>query len=399
MRAGRAVPQAAQMRRLEQAVAGRPAPLAVVDLDAFDANAEALQTRASGTPIRLATKSIRCRALLERALAHAGFHGLLAYSLTEALWLARLDPPLPGDPDILVAYPCVDAATLRDFAGDPRARERIALVVDHADHLRLIEEALPAGARARVWLDVDASLRLGRAHIGARRSPLHAVDEVVQAARAVAASPQLDLGGLMFYDAQIAGVADASPLVHAVQARSARELAGRRARTVAAVSEVVPVPEVNAGGTGSLHVMALAPDVTELAAGSGLLGPHLFDGYRAFRPRPATFYACDVVRTPAPGLATVFSGGYAASGAAGDSRSPMPWWPAGLRLLRSEGAGEVQTPLRGGRGGAPRIGERVWFRHAKAGELFERFSHVHLVQDDAVLEVAPTYRGEGRCFG
>jgi D-serine deaminase-like pyridoxal phosphate-dependent protein len=42
-------------------------------------------------------------------------------------------------------------------------------------------------------------------------------------------------------------------------------------------------------------------------------------------------------------------------------------------------------------------GDRVWMRHAKAGELAERFTHYYLLDDN--LTQVPTYRGEGQCFG
>ena len=97
-------------------------------------------------------------------------------------------------------------------------------------------------------------------------------------------------------------------------------------------------------------------------------------------------------------MATVLGGGYLASGAAGADRLPRPVLPPGLRLDRQEGAGEVQTPLLGEAAGALRVGDRVWFRHAKAGELCERFDAVHLVRGGEVVETVPTYRGEGRAF-
>lgn len=75
----------------------------------------------------------------------------------------------------------------------------------------------------------------------------------------------------------------------------------------------------------------------------------------------------------------------------------------GWSLTGREGAGEVQTPLHRSRGaaGAPDlgVGDRVWFRHGKAGEAMERFDRVHLVRGDEVVDVVPTYRGEGRTFG
>jgi D-serine deaminase-like pyridoxal phosphate-dependent protein len=136
--------------------------------------------------------------------------------------------------------------------------------------------------------------------------------------------------------------------------------------------------------------------VTEVAAGSGLYGPMLFDGYRRFQPAPAAFFVTSVVRRPGPGIATVLGGGWVASGAPGPDRLPTPVWPAGLRLTALEGAGEAQTPLVGAR--ALQVGDRVWFRHAKAGELCERVDELHLVDAGRLVATVPTYCGEGRAF-
>jgi len=177
----------------------------------------------------------------------------------------------------------------------------------------------------------------------------------------------------------------------------ARELAARRASVVQAVRAVAPLRFVNGGGTGSVEATASEALVTEVAAGSGLFAPALFDTYRAFTPRPAAFFALPVVRRPSARVATVLGGGYPASGRAGRDRLPRPV-ARGLRLDRQEGAGEVQTPLRGPAAAGLRIGDRVWMRHAKAGELCERFDVLHLVQGERRVATVPTYRGEGRAF-
>jgi D-serine deaminase-like pyridoxal phosphate-dependent protein len=378
--------------RWDRATAGLQPPLAVVDLAAFDANAADLVRRAGGLPVRVASKSVRSRALLERVLSRPGFEGVMAYAAAEAAWLVA-----SGVDDVFVAYPSVDLAALAEVAADERTATRVTLTVDSVEHVHLLA-GLDRPHGLRVAVDVDSSLRVGPAHLGVRRSPLRTPAEVQAVARA-AQSAGLSVVGLMFYDAQIAGLPDSSPAVRLVKRRSAQSLLQRRADVVRAVREVTDLRFVNGGGTGSLHVTGRDPVVTELAAGSGLYGPTLFDGYDDFSPRPAAAFALPVVRRPGRGFATAFGGGYIASGPPGWSRVPRPFGREGVRLLRAEGAGEVQTPLQGKGTRDLRLGDRVWFRYAKAGEMCERFDQLHLVQGDQLVDTVPTYRGEGRNFG
>ena len=383
--------------RVHDATAHLSPPLAAIDGRALDANAADLVRRAGGTPIRIATKSVRCRAVLDRVLARPGFAGLMAYSLPEAIWLVRL-----GATDVLVAYPSVDRVALAELASDASLRAAITVMVDDPDHLRIISECVPAaGDPVRVCLDVDASLRVGPMHLGTRRSSVHSVDQAASAARHIAAERSVLLVGIMFYDAQVAGLPDSSADVRAMKKVSIRELRHRRPRIVDAVARFADLELVNAGGTGSLDRVAEDPCLTEVAAGSGLYGPTLFDGYRDFSPQPAFAYALPVTRRPAPDVRTLFSGGYVASGPVAASRHPTPWLPEGLAVLPREGVGEVQTPVSGEAARELAVGDRVWWRHPKAGEVCERFSAVHIVEADAADSVTtvPTYRGEGQCFG
>jgi D-serine deaminase-like pyridoxal phosphate-dependent protein len=183
-----------------------------------------------------------------------------------------------------------------------------------------------------------------------------------------------------------------------MQRVSAAELRERRAAAVAAVREVAPLEFVNGGGTGSIELTTAESAVTEVAAGSGLYCPTLFDTYRSFRALPAAFFVTSVVRKPAASMATVLGGGWVASGAAGRDRLPTPLHPDGLRLTALEGAGEAQTPLTGPGAGSLRVGDRVWFRHAKAGELCERVTELHVLRGGALVASVPTYRGEGKAF-
>jgi len=391
--------------RLDRATDHLDPPYAVVDLTAFDANTAALTDRAAGKPLRLASKSVRSRELISRALARPGWRGVMAFTLPEAIWLVRAGV----SDDVLLAYPSADRAALAELAADPTLAAAITLMIDSTGQLDLIDAVRAPGQRAelRLCLDLDASWRplRGRVHVGVRRSPVHSARAAGALAATVTGRAGFRLVGLMSYEAQIAGLGDAPPgqtllagAIRLAQRGSYRELLARRGAAVAAVREHADLEFVNGGGTGSVAATSADPAVTEVTAGSGLYGPTLFDAYRAWRPTPAAFFACAVVRRPTPELATVLGGGWIASGPAADSRLPRPWLPAGLKLVGTEGAGEVQTPLSGAAASTLNIGDRVWFRHAKAGELCERVNELHLVEGDAVVATVPTYRGEGHAF-
>lgn len=374
-------------------------PVATIDVDALRHNALDLVVRASGMPIRVASKSIRVREVLDATLALAGYRGVLAFTLPEALWLAERHD------DIVVGYPTVDRAALAELVADERKASRITLMVDDLAHLDLIDAVSAPHARAtiRVAIDADASWRapvLG--HIGVRRSPVHDAAEVARLARGIVARDGFRLVGLMMYEAQIAGQPDdagsGDAVIRWMQRRSGQELLDRRGAIVAALREITQLEFVNGGGTGSLESTASDLAVTETTAGSGLLAGHLFDLYRAFTPAPAAAFALEVVRRPSADIATVLGGGWIASGPPVASRQPTPVWPAGLHTLAREGAGEVQTPVRSDGACDLAIGDRVWFRHAKSGELAERVDRYLLTSGDRIVGESATYRGEGKSF-
>ena len=408
-------PAEAARERYDRATADLDPPLALVDEGAFDRNAADMTRRAAlrgsgvkgSLPIRVATKSLRCRYLIERALATPGYRGVMCYTLAEALWLHAAGT----SDDLLVAYPTADRAALRALAADEQARQHVTIMADSEAHLDVVDRALGGGhPEIRVCLELDVSWRpLARrpaVHIGTRRSPLHTPQQAVAFARAVDRRAGFRLAGVMGYEGQIAGLGDAPPghpvraqLIRLIQSRSMPELIRRRTAAIRLIQAMASLDFVNGGGTGSLESTAADTSVTELTAGSGLVGPTLFDAYRRFSPEPALLFALPVVRRPGPGLATLFSGGYVASGTGTPDRLPRPWLPASLRLVGTEGAGEVQTPVRGAAADTLATGDRVWMRHAKAGELAERFRDYHVLGADGQLTTVPTYRGEGKCFG
>ncbi|MFE2420136.1 amino acid deaminase/aldolase [Streptomyces hokutonensis] len=396
--------RAADRARYDRATAHLDAPVAIVDLDAFDANADDLVRRAGGKPVRVASKSVRCRTLLERVLAREGFAGLMSFTLAESLWLAR-----SGFDDVLLAYPSADHASFAELTGDPKLAAAVTVMIDDPAQLKLIDDSRAGGTEVvRVCLELDTALRMlgGRVRIGALRSPLRSPAQLADIARTVSRRPGFKVVGIMAYEGHIAGVGDSvagrpfrSRAIRLMQATAKRELAERRAEVVRAVRAVVPDLEfVNGGGTGSVQYTAAEDSVTEIAAGSGLYVPRLFDNYTSFTARPAALFAQPVVRRPGVGVVTVLGGGYPASGAAGPDRLPVPYLPEGLRYDPQEGPGEVQTPLLGSPADDLLIGDKVWFRHAKAGELCERFDSLHLIEGDQVTATVPTYRGEGMTF-
>jgi D-serine deaminase-like pyridoxal phosphate-dependent protein len=414
-----AAPPAAARERtyeeLESICAGIDAPFALVDLDAMWSNGAEMLARAQGTPIRVASKSVRCRSLLAAMLERAGpkhparpgapggsrFRGLMTFTLPESLWLHG-----HGFDDLLLAYPTAHREALAELGRLDSERPPI-LMVDSAEQLDYVERAAgQAGRPIRVCIELDVGWWLlgGRVKVGAKRSSIRTPEQARDLAREIAARPRFELAGLMGYEAHIAGLGDhplgkrvQAPLIRLMKRRSAAEIAERRAAVVEAVREVAPVPIVNGGGTGSIHTTRDEAAITEITAGSGFFASTLFDRYAGFSLTPAAMFAMPVVRRPSGGVATLLGGGYHASGTPGADRLPAPYLPRGLRLDPQEGAGEVQTPVIGSAAAALRVGDRVYLRHAKAGELCERFDRLHLLSGGEIVDEIPTYRGEGRC--
>lgn len=395
-----------------RALEGKRLPLAFVDLDRFDTNATAIRLRAGRLPIRVASKSIRCAALLERLLERPAYEGVMAFSAAEVAWLAQR---LVEGTDIFCAYPTVDPHDVGACLDASQRGARVALMVDHVEQVRRLGAmAKGKGATLRLMLDLDMSLRLPGLHFGVRRSPVHDVPGALCVAGAIAADPHLTLVGLMGYEAQIAGLPDGvarsegrraraqrapfNAVVRTLKRASILDLQRRRGAVVRALYEAGHDLEiVNGGGTGSLESTARDPSLTECTAGSGLFSPTSFDGFAGFRHAPSAGFVLQVVRRAAPDIATCHGGGYPASGPGAPNRLPRPMWPPGLSLLPEEGAGEVQTPLRTTTHPL-NIGDPVVFRHAKAGELCERFDALQLISGGEWIGEAKTYRGEGQCF-
>jgi len=380
-------------------------PAVLVDLDAFERNVAhaAGYVSEGGLALRLATKSVRVPALIRRVLdTGAPFSGLMCYSAEEAGFLAE-----QGFDDLLVAYPTLQRSDLLALREVHESGRTAWLMVDSADGLCALDAAMVGCEQPfRAVLDVDMSLRLPGAHLGVRRSPVRSVDEVLVLFETATELAHVTLCGLMGYEAQVAGLPDRNPfkkalnpVVRGIRRRSIRQVARRRrelAEALAAAGQELAL--FNGGGTGSLDSTAREGQwLTEATVGSGLLCSHLFDYYSNVRFEPACFFALQAVRSSDPGFVTCQGGGYVASGEPGWDKVPLPHHPPGLSLVGTEGCGEVQTPLKTPRDGVA-LGQPVLFRHAKAGELAERFAEYLLVRGDRVVDRVPTYRGLGQTF-
>ncbi len=394
---------------LREAFRGQRLPLAFVDLDAFDANVVyvADKARSAGKTVRLGSKSIRCEPLIRRSLAYSHvYRGILTYTVEETRFLAD-----KGHDDFIVAYPTVQASDLDLLARLTLDGKSVSVMVDSLQHLTALSAAgRRAGVTLSACLEVDLSYRLfgaERIHLGLRRSPIRTPQQALALVEQARSLEGVRIDAMMGYEGHIAGVNDNVPgralnnwLVRALKNLSVRELTGRRGAVVRSLKEAgVHLRLVNGGGSGSLVSTLADPSVTEVTVGSGFYASGLFHHFREVEYQPSAFFALQAVRVPAPHMVTCLGGGYIASGPPDASKAPLPVMPVGMKYLPLEGAGEVQTPLRLPPD-APeiRLGDPLFFQHAKAGELCERFDELYLLKGGQIVEVVKTYRGEGMNF-
>ncbi|UZD97727.1 amino acid deaminase/aldolase [Pseudomonas corrugata] len=386
-----------------QALADFQTPAAFIDLDQLEINLEQLKLRAGHVPVRLVTKSVRCVEMIRTIMAAGPFmQGLLCYSADEAAWLSG-----QGFDDIVVAYPTVDTREILKVAAQIQRGRSITLMVDNlVQVIKINEVGLTEGIAIPLAIDLDMSSDFPGLYFGVHRSPINDVPSALRLATEIAERRGVTLQGLMGYEGQIAGLMDDVPgqklknaIIRYLKKRSILEVNARRQDVVKALLDAGHTLRfVNGGGTGSFESTRSDPSVTELAAGSGLYAPTLFDHYRAFKLVPCAGFALTVTRTQDADVFVCSGGGYIASGPAGKDRLPKPWLPAGCTLIDNEAAGEVQTPLRQAPPYSLKVGDPVLFRHAKAGELCERFNELLLIRNGRVINRALTYRGEGKNF-
>lgn len=384
--------------------AGRDLPFAFVNLDLLDENIRQIAQRAGTKTVRVASKSVRTLPVLRRILAAnpAVFQGIMCFSPAEALYLSR-----QGLDDLLLGYPCFNSSAVQALCAEIRQGKMITFMVDAPAHVQQLARIAQAeNVTIPLCLDLDMSVDFPGLHFGVWRSSIRAAQPALTLFEEIQRHPQLQLTGLMGYEAQIAGLGDLNPtnplkarIVRLLKKRSLPILAERRAETVKLLAaHGAKLRFVNGGGTGSLETTRLEDAVTEVTAGSGFFSPTLFDLYTSFRHSPAAGFAVEITRRPTRNIYTCSGGGYIASGASGPEKQPQPYLPEKAKLTGLEGAGEVQTPVLYNGPENLQIGDPIFFRHSKAGELCERFNSLLLVQNGQIIDEIPTYRGEGLCF-
>lgn len=380
--------------QFKEAISKKSVPALILDMDSFRNNLNWVLKHSGNKKIRIATKSVRSVEILKRIhAAHSVFQGFMTYTLEESLWLKSM-----GLKDILMGYPTTDILSLEQLAKDPTD---ITLMVDRTEHLDLLQKiALENKSEFRICIDIDMSMDLPGLRFGVYRSHLQEEKNLKAFLTHLKKCDRLKLTGVMGYEAQIAGVMDEkSPLIRTLKKFSLSQLKNRRADLVKIIQDHGhSLSIINGGGTGSLQHTSQENVVTEITVGSAFFAPVLFDHYQDFKLDPALYFAQPIVRQPNQNIFTVLGGGHIASGSTDNIKQPHPVYPAGLSLLKHEGAGEVQTPMKYSGNHDLKIGDPVFFRHAKAGEVCEHFLEMHLIEGNKILESVSTYRGEGKCF-
>ncbi len=379
-------------------------PLAIVDIDNLNLNLDAILSNSGDKDIRIASKSIRCVNILKHILSYnERFKGIMSYSLAETIFLIE-----HGFDDILLAYPDIQIDALKTCLHKIKEGKKIMLMVDLEEHASIINAiAQEINVHVPICIDIDVSTNFPFLFFGVYRSSIHSKIDLINFLKLLKKFPNLSLKGVMGYEAQIAGVPDhekgkylKNTFIKYLKKISQNQIALKRSEFVSIIEKYFgqKLQIINGGGTGSLHSTKKENLITEVTVGSGIYQPHLFDSYSNFKYFPALFFALQITRKPKNMIYTAQGGGYVASGSADKNKLPSPFMPEGVKLINNEGAGEVQTPFIYNGSEKLDIGDPVFFRHAKAGELCERFNELIIISNKKIIDTYKTYRGEGKCF-
>lgn len=381
---------------------GKTPPYAFLFLSELNKNIELIKTSCRGKKVRLATQSIRSLHVLKFLLQKLGddCSGLMCFHLDELLWLSD-----HLNTHFLMGYPQQpNQRQAERLAEKIKQGLRIVQMVDSIDQMKHLDLlAQKNEVTFEVCLDLELSFKFPGFKIGGWHSSLNKIDKVDEILRAVREFRHLKLVGIRGYEAQLAGLGDEfeNPLkslwVALLKKLSQKKMYRLRAYATQRASKENSIEFINGGGTGTIEMTSGDPAITEVAVGSGFYSPALFDSFQD-KYFPSLGYAMAVQRTPSENVLTVHGGGYVGSGNIGKEKAPVILSPKGAELIESEMAGEIQTPIiyRGLQ--KIQIGDPIFFRHSKAGELLERFQSVYVISENQIIDEWKSYRGDGQCF-
>ena len=276
-------------------------------------------------------------------------------------------------------------------------------MVDCADHVEQLERiGAETGAMIPICMDLDMSARYPCLHFGVLRSGIRTPKDAIALWNMIRQCSHVSLEGVMGYEAQVASLPDRMPgnalrglALRCLKRRSVSLAAMRRSEIVEALREAGWKPGfVNGGGTGSIETTCADPVVTEITVGSGFYAPTCFDHFDHFGSSGCGLRHW-IVRQPQAGCHLPEAVIPLQARRARTNCLSRTWKS---RLAIHEGPGEVQTPVFYTGPEPLELGDPIFMRHGKAGELCERFNTLLLISKGRIVDEVPTYRGEGQCF-
>lgn len=377
-------------------------PFAWLDMQALDTNIKFINQRVRDKKVRIATKSIRSIQVLNYIYEKLeNVSGFMTFTASETCYLLE-----NGFDHLLIGYPVWEEHSVLPIFDYIKKGYDVCFMIDDVRQAKWLNAlAKRENLEISICIDINLSIESSIIYFGTRRSSIKTIKVLKELLDSLQKLSHLQINGVMGYEAQLAGVGDVSiqkwkrPIIQQLQKRSRKQVAKFRNEAVDTILSVTGELEfVNGGGSGSIDFTSQCPEVTEITVGSAFFNPALFDQYSALNLRPAAGFALRITRNPEEHVVVCHGGGYIASGAISIDKQPVLYEKGKFEYFSLEGAGEVQTPLKVITKETLKLGDTLYFRHAKAGELCERFTKLEAIRNGQHINSFKTYRGDGQCF-
>lgn len=274
-----------------------PTPALVLDLDAFEANADAMMRRCAreGIALRPHAKTHKSSTIARRQM-DLGAVGICCATIEEAAAMAAA-----GVTGILVTSPIVSLGKMAAIIAIAERVPDISVVADNADNVvawNVLAQALPG--RLSVLVDLD---------VGQHRTGVTSPEEAVRLARTIAASDYLLFAGVQAYAGHIQHIAD-----YPARLEQAKATGAAIRRCVQALTESgLPPRIVSGGGTGTHAIEPPLGALNELQAGSYVFmdaeyAAIAFEGAPALPFRSSLFVQSTVISANVPGFVQTDAG-------------------------------------------------------------------------------------------